>query len=120
MATPEATALIQQIADLMQQYLALPEDTPLKQTFGEMLPEVQAAAGGGGGDVGAAPDMGALGAMMGGTPEQGGGPPMGNQDIVEGEPGPPDQEGAPDQAKDYQSARPGALEALKGKKKKGK
>jgi hypothetical protein len=117
----EDLELLSQIAALMEQYLASPEDTPLKATFEGILPEVQAAVGGGAGPEGAlpppvGPDMegdpmdAALAAMGGGgqgaPPEAGGVPPEG--DIVE-------PEGEVGNRKDYKTARADAMSELGAK-----
>lgn len=53
-------ALLSQIVDLMNQYLALGQDTPAFQPVSEALPAIQEAAGGApmGGDPTAPPDDG--------------------------------------------------------------
>lgn len=50
----DAEALLQQITDLMDQYLALGQDTPAFQVISDALPAIQEAMGGGG-DMGAMP-----------------------------------------------------------------
>lgn len=71
--------LLAQIAQLMEQYLAMGQQTPAFGVVSQALPEIQAAAGGGGGmppDQGVAPGPppdAALAEAMGGG---GGMPPM--------------------------------------------
>jgi hypothetical protein len=64
-------ALLSQILDLMNQYLALGPETPAYQTISEALPAIQEAAGGGGAapdPTGGAPDAGMPPADAGGSP----------------------------------------------------
>ena len=87
----DAASLLSQISDLMQQYLALPGDTPLKATFQDVLPEVH---------------QGIQGMQGGGEPpaEQAGdtGPETPQEDTGEGGPPP-----------NFKSAREAALPALR-------
>lgn len=67
-------ALLQQILQLMQQYLSLGQDTPAFQTISEALPAIEEAAGGGAPTDAEGPaDMGA---EPGGEPPPEGDSPM--------------------------------------------
>lgn len=74
MSAPGASSpedLLMQISMLMEQYLAMGEQTPAFDVVSQVLPEIQAAAGGGG----MPPEAGGMPPGM--PPEAGGMPPMG-------------------------------------------
>jgi hypothetical protein len=95
--------LIAQIIDLVQQYLALPGDTPVKPELESLLPVLQQATGG---DQGAAPpDQGAM------PPDQGA--PQGNLADALGVGGPPPDQGPPPSGDSFRNATNAASADIK-------
>jgi hypothetical protein len=116
MATDPAQVLIVQIADLMRQYLELPGDTPLKATFSEVMPEVEAASGGAAEPVGA-PALAGAGAGVGPPPEAPAGEAFaGEEEPVEGGGPIPIEGGGEEQPKTYKEAREGAMATFQEEK----
>jgi hypothetical protein len=96
--------LLAQIADLVQQYLALPGDTPVKPELQALLPVLQQAQG----DQGAAapPDQGAM------PPDQGA--PQGNlADALGVGGGPPPDQGPPPTGDSFRDATNAASADIK-------
>jgi hypothetical protein len=108
--------LLNQIRDLLQQYMALGPDTPVAQQAGDLLAAIEATGGGGEAGTGA---MG-MGAMPPPTPDVGGAGapppiPMGDEMPPEGTPT-PTRRGGSSSDQSFRDARDGARDFLKKKK----
>lgn len=109
MAPSQGAAILSQIEGLLEQYLALGQDTPFYAQADQMLSQLKPVLGRGAGpDAGAPADAGALPA--GGDMMQPGGDLLGDAETSE-PPGPPD-EGASESPADFASARSGAKAML--------
>lgn len=113
--------LLAQIAALMEQYLSLGEQTPAFGVVSQVLPEIQAAAGGG------APPEGGMPPEAGGMPPEAGGMPPDPMAMMGGEMPMPDMAGGvpADQMESggygsFEEANAALTEDIRKKKSKGR